>query len=83
MEPLARSRALAPATSTATWSSSADCICEATARFHTRSYKRRCSGLRRCATLSGVRLTSVGRMASCASWAFLALLVYSRGAAGT
>ena len=30
--------------------------------------------------LSGVRLTSVGRTASCASWAFLALLLYSRGA---
>ena len=31
---------------------------------------------------SGVRVTSVGRIASCASWAFLILLWYSRGAAG-
>ena len=32
--------------------------------------------------LSGVRATSVGRIASCASCAFFALLTYSRGAAG-
>ena len=83
MEPLARNRVRAPAMSTATWSSSADCICDATARFQTSSYNRCCSALRYRTTLNGVRDTSVGRTASCASWAFLALLVYSRAVAGT
>ena len=70
------------ATSTITWSSSADCIWLATARFHTSSYSRPCSALRKPISSSRVRDTSVGRTASCASCAFFALAWYSRGASG-
>ena len=64
-----------------TWSSSADCIWEATARFQISSYSRRWSGLRTVPRSSGVRATSVGRIASCASCAFFALAgVFARRA---
>ena len=86
IEPVARSRGpfgvAGSAISTVTWSSSADCIWLATARFQISSYSLRCSGLRYRPTRSGVSETSVGRIASCASWAFLALLLYSRAAPG-
>ena len=43
IEPVARSvvPAAVGTTSTLTWSSSADCICDATARFQISSYSRR------------------------------------------
>ena len=86
IDPFARS--LGPActsglaTSTITWSSSADCIWLATARFHTSSYSRPCSALRKPRSCSSVRDTSVGRTASWASCAFFAFAWYSRGASG-
>lgn len=55
--------------------SMAGIIWEATARFHTSSYSR-CSSLERYgATCVGVRSAEVGRTASCASCAFLDLVV--------
>ena len=58
-------------------------ICEATVRFHTNSYRRRASSSRYFATEAGVRSADVGRMASCASCAFLDLDLYSFGLSGT
>src|SRR5687767_9182445 len=74
--PLARKVwALPAARSTATVLSVAGTICEATARFHTSSYRRRSSSARNLATLAGVRSAEVGRIASCASCAFLDLVL--------
>ena len=62
----------------------ASAICEATVRFQISSYSRNWSPDSSLATWAGVRKWSpAGRMASCASCAPLALLVYTRGASGT
>ena len=65
-----------PATRTDTDSPVASFICEATVRCQISSYSRRSSEDRwSLATWAGVRkLSPAGRMASCASWAFLTLL---------
>ncbi len=65
-----------PAARTDTDSPVASFICEATVRCQISSYSRRSSEDRRSrATCAGVRkLSPAGRMASCASWAFLTLL---------
>jgi len=73
----ARSPALdVPATRTDTDSPVASFIWEATVRCQISSYRRRSSEDRWSrATRAGVRkLSPAGRMASCASWAFLTLL---------
>jgi len=63
-----------PRMRTATDSPVASFICEATVRFQTRSYSRSWSPDRPVA--AGRRNESpAGRMASCASWALLTLLV--------
>jgi len=48
-------------------------IWQATVRFQISSYSLRCSSLRKAATSRGVRIAEVGRIASCASCAFLLL----------
>ena len=49
-----------------------------------RSYRRASSDSTSRATASGVRkLSPAGRIASCASWAFFTLPVYTRGLDGT
>ena len=65
-----------PATRTETDSPVASFICEATVRCQISSYRRRSSeDSSVLATWAGVRkLSPAGRMASCASWAFLTLL---------
>ena len=63
-----------PATRTVTDSPVASFICEATVRFHTRSYRR--SSSPDSLVWAGVRnLSPAGRIASCASWALFTLLV--------
>ena len=63
----------------------ASTICEATVRCQISSYSRNSSERppRDPARLPGVRNASPdGRMASCASWAFLTFFVYWRGSVG-
>ena len=63
----------------------ASLICEATVRFQIRSYSLASSdpGPTARATESGsVKRSPAGRIASCASWAFLTVLVYTRGLSG-
>ena len=65
--PVSRTWALVPVASD---------ICEATVRFQMRSYRRSSSPDSDRAASSGVRKVSpAGRMASCASWAFLTFLL--------
>jgi len=50
------------------------CICEATKRCQMILYRVCCSEDKNGFTLSGVKLTETGRMASWASWAFFLFL---------
>ena len=69
LEELARKLWLPASTSTATLSYTALDIWQATKRLQIRRYRRYCSLVRSFFTCSGVRFTSLGRMASWASWA--------------
>ena len=74
--PLARKLCSLPAArSTDTVLSVAGTIWQATARFQISSYRRRPSSSRNRATWAGVRSAELGRMASWASCAFLALVL--------
>ena len=62
----------------------ASAICEATVRFQMRSYSRSSGPRSDFSSSAGVRNVSpAGRMASCASCAFLLLEAYTRGFSGT
>ncbi len=62
----------------------ASAICDATVRCQISSYRRNSSASSCPATWPGVRKVSpAGRIASCASWAFLTLRVYWRGVGWT
>ncbi len=61
--------------STATVSNTAWLICEATARFQISAYSRYRSSSILPSTSAGVIAAEVGRMASCASWAFFDLVL--------
>ena len=58
---------------TAVWSNSAGVIWLATKRFHTSWYSFHSSAPRTALASAGVKATSVGRIASWASWALLLL----------
>ena len=74
--PLARNTCSLPADrSTLTVLSVAGIIWQATARRQINSYRRRSSSDKKRATCAGVRSAEVGRTASCASCAFLDLVV--------
>ena len=75
---LARSSYGPSARSTVVVSSSLAAICEAMARCQMSRYRRSSSGLRDGASESGSRWKLVGRIDSCASWAPLAFVLYTR-----
>src|SRR5260370_20983161 len=68
--------------STVVRSSSPDSIWLATVRSQISSYRRAWAGSRKDLVSPGRSAKSVGRIASCASWAFFALVTYLRRGGG-